>query len=104
MAIANCWNKLKQPVLMSGYRMAAAWINWIAEQRERYLQASADCQSSAPAGGIVYELFVAGKGKTFTAKPKPNAEIASLLAKRSSCGKDIALFLSALFARRAEYP
>ena len=36
-----------------------------AEQRERYLQASADCQSSAPAGGIVYELFVAGKGKTF---------------------------------------
>ncbi|BDY93223.1 hypothetical protein MUTS15_18800 [Escherichia coli] len=27
MAIANCWNKLKQPVLMSGYRMAAAWIN-----------------------------------------------------------------------------
>ncbi len=34
-----------------------------AEQRERYLQASADCQSSAPASGIVYELFVAGKGK-----------------------------------------
>lgn len=26
-AIANCWNKLKQPELMSGYRMAAAWIN-----------------------------------------------------------------------------
>ena len=39
-----------------------------AEQRERYLQASADCQSPAPASGIVYELFVAGKGKTFTAK------------------------------------
>ncbi|EGC2519119.1 DUF4434 family protein, partial [Escherichia coli] len=38
-----------------------------AEQRERYLQASADCQSPAPASGIVYELFVAGKGKTFTA-------------------------------------
>lgn len=32
-----------------------------AEQRERYLQASADCQSSAPASGIVYELFVAGE-------------------------------------------
>ncbi|MCR6679104.1 hypothetical protein NVV43_26850, partial [Escherichia marmotae] len=59
-----------------------------AEQRERYLQASADCQSPAPASGVVYELFVAGKGKTFTAKPKPDAEIASLLAKRSSCGKD----------------
>ncbi|HBN1812686.1 TPA: hypothetical protein L1194_004855, partial [Escherichia coli] len=40
----------------------------------------------------VYELFVAGKGKTFTAKPKPNAEIASLLAKRSSCGKDTLYF------------
>ncbi len=26
-AIANCWNTLKQPALMSGYRMAAAWIN-----------------------------------------------------------------------------
>ena len=63
-----------------------------AEQRERYLQASADCQSSAPASGIVYELFVAGKGKTFTAKPKPDAEIASLLAKRSSCGKDTLYF------------
>lgn len=63
-----------------------------AEQRERYLQASADCQSSTPASGIVYELFVAGKGKTFTAKPKPNAEIASLLAKRSSCGKDTLYF------------
>ena len=63
-----------------------------AEQRERYLQASADCQSSAPASGIVYELFVAGKGKTFTAKPKPDAEIASLLAKRSSCGKDTLCF------------
>ncbi len=63
-----------------------------AEQRERYLQASVDCQSSAPASGIVYELFVAGKGKTFTAKPKPNAEIASLLAKRSSCGKDTLYF------------
>lgn len=63
-----------------------------AEQRERYLQASADCQSSAPASGIVYELFVAGKGKTFTAKPKPDAEIASLLAKRSSCGKDMLYF------------
>ncbi|RID39691.1 hypothetical protein D1881_01220, partial [Escherichia coli] len=58
----------------------------------RYLQASADCQSSAPASGIVYELFVAGKGKTFTAKPKPDAEIASLLAKRSSCGKDTLYF------------
>ncbi len=63
-----------------------------AEQRERYLQASADCQRSAPASGIVYELFVAGKGKTFTAKPKPDAEIASLLAKRSSCGKDTLYF------------
>ncbi|ENV3843132.1 glycosyl transferase family protein [Escherichia coli] len=63
-----------------------------AEQRERYLQASADCQSPAPASGIVYELFVAGKGKTFTAKPKPDAEIASLLAKRSSCGKDTLYF------------
>lgn len=63
-----------------------------AEQRERYLQASADCQSPAPASGIVYELFVAGKGKTFTAKPKPDAEIASLLAKRSSCGKDTLFF------------
>ncbi|MGX8115536.1 DUF4434 family protein, partial [Escherichia coli] len=51
-----------------------------------------DCQSSAPASGIVYELFVAGKGKTFTAKPKPDAEIASLLAKRSSCGKDTLYF------------
>ncbi|EPV9211497.1 DUF4434 family protein, partial [Shigella sonnei] len=38
------------------------------------------------------ELFVAGKGKTFTAKPKPDAEIASLLAKRSSCGKDTLYF------------
>ncbi|HHI3762724.1 TPA: DUF4434 family protein [Escherichia coli] len=42
--------------------------------------------------GVVYELFVAGKGKTFTAKPKPDAEIASLLAKRSSCGKDTLYF------------
>ncbi|HDT1518305.1 TPA: hypothetical protein QHR31_002181, partial [Escherichia coli] len=33
-----------------------------------------------------------GKGKTFTAKPKPDAEIASLLAKRSSCGKDTLYF------------
>ena len=30
------------------------------------LQASADCQSSAPASGIVYELFVAGKGKPYS--------------------------------------
>lgn len=27
-AIANCWNTLKQPALMSGYRMAAAWITY----------------------------------------------------------------------------
>ncbi|HHC4878144.1 TPA: DUF4434 family protein [Escherichia albertii] len=63
-----------------------------AEQRERYLQASADCQVSSPTNGIVYELFVAGKGKTFEAKPKPDAEIASLLAKRSSCDKDMLYF------------
>lgn len=63
-----------------------------AEQRDRYLQASADCQTASPASGIVYELFVAGKGKTFAAKPKPNAEIASLLAKRSACGKDALYF------------
>ena len=54
--------------------MAAAWIN-------------------LPLNSVnVYELFVAGKGKTFTAKPKPDAEIASLLAKRSSCGKDTLYF------------
>ena len=41
-----------------------------AEQRERYLQASADCQSSAPASGIVYELFVAGKGRLSTLENK----------------------------------
>ena len=63
-----------------------------AGQRERYLQASADCQIASPASGIVYELFVAGKGKTFEAKPKPDAEIASLLAKRASCGKDLLYF------------
>lgn len=59
-----------------------------AEQRERYLQANTDCQGPAPASGVVYELFVAGKGKTFTAKPKPDVETASLLAKRFSRGKD----------------
>lgn len=62
-----------------------------AEQRERYLQASADCQSPAPASGVVYELL-SPQRQTFTAKPKPDAEIASLLAKRSSCGKDTLYF------------
>ena len=67
-----------------------------AEQRERYLQASADCQSSAPASGIVYELFVAGKGKTFTAKLKRTQRSPSLLANVPLCGKET-LDFSALF-------
>ncbi|WP_105284573.1 DUF4434 family protein [Escherichia fergusonii] len=63
-----------------------------AAQRERYLTASAGCQNVTPASGIVYELFVAGKGKTFSARPKSPAEIATLMAKHSSCGKDSLYF------------
>ncbi len=65
-----------------------------AEQRERYLQASADCQSPALSPAALFmNCLSPAKAKTFTAKPKPDAEIASLLAKRSSCGKDTSISL-----------
>ncbi|POT56568.1 hypothetical protein C3432_14235 [Citrobacter amalonaticus] len=63
-----------------------------AAQRDLYLNATTGCQSSTPASGIVYELFMAGSGQTFVAKPKTSAEIASLLRARSSCGKDRVYF------------
>lgn len=72
-----------------------------AGQREQYLDASAGCQTSAPASGVVYELFTASKGKTFSAQPKSSAEIDKLLASHSSCGKD-SLYFSLRYLPQAQ--
>ena len=61
-------------------------------QRDRYLDDSAGCASSGRASGIIYELFAAGKTQPFSARPKTAAEVASLLARRSECGKDTLYF------------
>lgn len=57
-------------------------------ERQRYLDASAGCQSVTPASGIVHEIFKIIPGKTFNAVPLPDSEQKVRMARKSECGKD----------------
>jgi len=68
-------------------------VNVLTRQvRELYLNASAGCQSSTPASGIVYEVFQATPGKTFKATPLSAQELTSRLTQKSDCGKSTLYF------------
>ncbi|ALR75083.1 DUF4434 family protein [[Enterobacter] lignolyticus] len=84
-------------------QMKAAGVNvWVQDgtgvgkltdaQRALYLDAAAGCASASPARGVVYEVFEAGSGKTFSARPMPDARINALLKQASPCGKDSLYF------------
>ncbi len=60
-------------------------------QRQLYLNASANCSNGA-AEGVIYELFNSQPGETFRAEPKSSAEINTLLATPSACGKSRVYF------------
>ncbi|XPE55180.1 DUF4434 domain-containing protein [Shigella flexneri] len=47
-------------------------VDNVAQQRERYLQASADRQKPSQQAALFMTCSLPAKGKTFTAKPKPD--------------------------------
>ena len=63
-----------------------------AEERQRYLTASAGCGGSAPASGVVYEVFRMLPGSAFHAAPLSAPELSARMKQGSACGKDSVYF------------
>ncbi len=101
MAIANCWNTLKQPALMrSGTGWQSGGIN-LPLNSGTLSTGQRRLPEFRPSKRHCLRTVCRRQRQTFTAKPKPDAEIASLLAKRPLAVKT--RLASALFARRARH-
>lgn len=63
-----------------------------AAERRLYLDSIAGCGKSAPAAGVVYEIFQQKSADVFQAQPLTNRQLAPIMAQLSRCNKDKLLF------------